>query len=165
MAASMLKCPQCGAPNPNGQTNCYNCKADLPASQNVAAIQSSPTPGSLPAKPKFGQRQSYTNVLLSIAIGLLLCFFLALHSRSYEYKVITIESQRNEYGEGTIALTEASMVDLGQHGWELVGAVDDVETSFPNFGDTEYHTGIKSNTHTKSVHLLFKRSHWLFGLI
>ena len=166
----MIKCPQCGAPNAEGRTNCYSCSGSLAPSQTVVMNP--------PASPVFGAPVFSTppqgfqvthpprvKELLAILLAIAVTALFALHTRSYEYKVLVVESQRNEYGEGALSVAERSLADLGRQGWELVGVVDDVETSFPNFGNAEYHTGIKSNTHTKSAHILFKRTRWLFGLI
>jgi len=46
---------------------------------------------------------------------------------------------------------------LGYSGWELCSVVPVTETLFPNFGSEEYHVGIKTNTRTQSLILLFKR--------
>lgn len=46
---------------------------------------------------------------------------------------------------------------LGQEGWELVSSSTIIETKFPNFGNEDYHTGIKDNTKTKEIIFVFKR--------
>lgn len=46
---------------------------------------------------------------------------------------------------------------LGNEGWELVSSSVIIETTFPNFGNEDYHTGIKSNTKTKEIIYIFKR--------
>lgn len=169
----MIKCSQCGAPNTDGRDKCYNCDSHLvndpSATVNPAASAATAVPGvpvmPLPSLAVPKAHAPLSREWIAVILGLLLLFVFAFHSRTYEYKVVVIESQRNEYGEGALKVVESSFADLGRRGWELVGVLPDVETSFPNFGDAEYHTGIKSNTHTKSAHLLFKRSRWLFGLL
>lgn len=47
--------------------------------------------------------------------------------------------------------------NLGKEGWELVGMYTTQETVFPNFGNEDYHTGIKTNTRTKEVVFILKR--------
>lgn len=47
--------------------------------------------------------------------------------------------------------------ELGKDGWELVGMYSEISTSFPNFGDKQYHTGIKTNTKTQRVTFVLKR--------
>lgn len=51
----------------------------------------------------------------------------------------------------------AQLNELGKEGWELVGMYTEVKTTYPNFGNEEYHTGIKTNTKTKSVTFVLKR--------
>ena len=46
---------------------------------------------------------------------------------------------------------------LGKEGWELVSTYPIVETVFPNFGNNNYHTGIKSNIRTTEIIYIFKR--------
>lgn len=45
----------------------------------------------------------------------------------------------------------------GKDGWELVNVYTTTETVFPNFGDAEYHTGVKENTRTQTINFVFKR--------
>lgn len=45
----------------------------------------------------------------------------------------------------------------GKDGWELVNVYTTIETAFPNFGDAEYHTGVKENTRTQTINFVFKR--------
>lgn len=47
--------------------------------------------------------------------------------------------------------------ELGKQGWELVGVYTEITTSYPNFGNEEYHTGIKTNTKTRRVNFVLKR--------
>ena len=42
-------------------------------------------------------------------------------------------------------------------GWELVCTYTTIETVYPNFGDEQYHTGIKENTRTDNIYFVFKR--------
>jgi len=102
------------------------------------------------------------------AVGVLLFVILAGTSlsgglRVYDYKVVELQAVNPEHAEGGLNIDSSALQKLGRQGWELVGTVTDVETSFPNFGNEEYHTGIKSNTHTRTAFLLFKKSRlrWL----
>lgn len=45
----------------------------------------------------------------------------------------------------------------GKDGWELVNIYSTIETVFPNFGNEEYHSGIKENTRTQTINFVFKR--------
>ena len=95
---------------------------------------------------------------------------------SWEYKVVKIEPQMtlgerannmagklvgdqfynsrmpHEFESPTYKLN-----NLGEEGWELVSVYTTIETVFPNFGDAEYHIGIKTNSRTESINFVFKR--------
>lgn len=89
----------------------------------------------------------------------------------WEYKVITYSHEygarhANQYDllENTQAFqnspilpNEKELNDLGKQGWEIVGIYTQYETSFPNFGDLRYVTGIQPNIRPKSVVLILKR--------
>ena len=46
---------------------------------------------------------------------------------------------------------------MGKEGWELVSTYTEVATVFPNFGNSEYVTGIRENVRTNVVNFVFKR--------
>lgn len=46
---------------------------------------------------------------------------------------------------------------LGKEGWELVSTYTTVETKYPNFGNQDYVTGIRENTHTGKINFVLKR--------
>lgn len=52
---------------------------------------------------------------------------------------------------------EQSLNLYGKDGWELVSTYSTIETVFPNFGDKQYHTGVKENTRTNTIYFVFKR--------
>ena len=82
----------------------------------------------------------------------------------WEYKVVKVEN--DALGNvGTLAITpstipiyEDELNALGSYGWELVTSYVEVETAFPNFGDSDYHTGIKPNVRSSKLVLIYKRS-------
>lgn len=51
----------------------------------------------------------------------------------------------------------AQLNKAGEEGWELVNVYTTTETVFPNFGNADYHTGIKDNVRTQTVNFVFKR--------
>lgn len=59
------------------------------------------------------------------------------------------------FPESTTLETTLSL--YGKDGWELVSTYTTTETVFPNFGNEDYHTGIKENTRTETVNFVFKR--------
>lgn len=52
---------------------------------------------------------------------------------------------------------DMTLSGYGKEGWELVSVYTTIETAYPNFGDAEYHTGIKENTRTQTINFVFKR--------
>ena len=46
---------------------------------------------------------------------------------------------------------------MGKEGWELVSTYTETATAFPNFGNSDYVTGIRDNTRTSVVNFVFKR--------
>jgi hypothetical protein len=57
----------------------------------------------------------------------------------------------------TIQMNSASLKELGEQGWELVGTFLEMETAYPNFGKEEYTTGLRENVRPQSATLIFKR--------
>jgi hypothetical protein len=56
------------------------------------------------------------------------------------------------YGDQTSMLNK-----MGQEGWELVNTYTEIATAFPNFGNSEYVTGLRENVRTSVINFVFKR--------
>ncbi len=54
-------------------------------------------------------------------------------------------------------LSDAFLNPFGLQGWELLGTIPEVETVHPNFGSSEYVTGLQPNVRSYRVTLIFKR--------
>ncbi len=54
-------------------------------------------------------------------------------------------------------IPESLLNSLGKEGWELVGTIPEVETVHPNFGNSDYVTGLQPNVRSSRVTLIFKR--------
>lgn len=52
---------------------------------------------------------------------------------------------------------EDSLSILGKEGWELVSVYTVISTSFPNFGNDNYVTGIREQTATRALRAILKR--------
>ncbi|MCH5175567.1 MAG: hypothetical protein J1F40_06750 [Prevotellaceae bacterium] len=52
---------------------------------------------------------------------------------------------------------EDSLSVLGKDGWELISTYTTISTSFPNFGDDKYVTGIREQTATRALTAILKR--------
>jgi hypothetical protein len=93
-----------------------------------------------------------------IAIVMISC---GTNEQIWEYKVVKVAGKDAEiladygslvYGDQTIMLNK-----MGNDGWELVSTYTEVATAFPNFGNSEYVTGIRENVRTSVVNFVFKR--------
>ncbi len=96
------------------------------------------------------------------------CFMLVMtmaacsnDSQTWVYKVVKVAGKEADflpdygslvYGDQTPMLNK-----MGADGWELVDIYTEVETKHPNFGNSEYVTGIRENTRTSVVNFVFKR--------
>lgn len=87
---------------------------------------------------------------------------------SHEYQHMALRFEAKPVGsEGSSADSSGTALDmraigkklddLGDAGWEVVSSTSLIETKFPNFGNGEYHTGLKSNTRTSEIIVFLKR--------
>ncbi len=97
---------------------------------------------------------------------LILCFMVALlascgKNSQWEYKVVKVAGKPAEtladYGSLVYGDQTAMLNKMGQEGWELVSTYTETATAFPNFGNSDYVTGIRDNTRTSVVNFVFKR--------
>ena len=81
--------------------------------------------------------------------------------KSWEYKVVRVAGKDAEvladygplvFGDQTVMLNK-----MGTEGWELVDTYTETATAHPNFGNSEYVTGIRENVRTSVVNFVFKR--------
>lgn len=76
----------------------------------------------------------------------------------WEYKIVIIENEQfSEFAASEINVSSKDLNQYGEEGWELVDVYTIIETEHPNFGNSEYVTGIRENTRTSSVNCVFKR--------
>ncbi len=93
-----------------------------------------------------------------IAISLIIGLTRGKASESWVYQVQTVDGfALTNYSPRIVSIDDKELDKLGWSGWELCAAIPVTETQFPNFGSEEYHTGIKDNTRTNSVILIFKK--------
>ena len=82
-------------------------------------------------------------------------------SQKWEYKTITYKgSEQDElakFASKKIDIANSSLNSLGEEGWELVDVFEKTETVHPNFGNTEYVTGLQPNVRTSEISFVFKR--------
>ena len=79
----------------------------------------------------------------------------------WEYKVVKVAGKPAEtladYGALVYGDQTAMLNKMGKEGWELVSTYTETATAFPNFGNSDYVTGIRDNTRTSVVNFIFKR--------
>lgn len=89
------------------------------------------------------------------------CAFLVTScSSTWEYKVITVsgvEGARADFDPKNLTVDEAALTAWGMEGWELVSAYPTTETVHPNFGNSEYVTGMQPNVRTTEIVFVFKK--------
>lgn len=79
----------------------------------------------------------------------------------WEYKIVKVagtETLEVSNFTSKIFPDQSKMLNkMGSEGWELVSTYTEEETVFPNFGNEEYVTGIRTNTRTTVLNFVFKR--------
>ena len=79
----------------------------------------------------------------------------------WEYKVVKVAGKPAEtladYGALVYGDQTAMLNKMGKEGWELVSTYTETATAFPNFGNSDYVTGIRDNTRTSVINFVFKR--------
>lgn len=81
--------------------------------------------------------------------------------QTWEYKVVKVAGKDAEimakYGPLVYGDQTAMLNKMGKDGWELVSTYTEVATAFPNFGNSEYVTGLRENVRTSVINFVFKR--------
>jgi hypothetical protein len=171
---SCLKCPHCGLTNFATADRCKRCDRPLRLAQeeplDIVQAHNSPTAKPTPESPIFiKQENMMTKSQGYILIGVLIVGFALLTwsifkpQTKYEYKITSFLTESNDRtGEGamkfaTVKLDEGQIALMGREGWELVGTFLEMETAYPNFGNSEYVTGLQPNIRPQRAILIFKR--------
>lgn len=81
----------------------------------------------------------------------------------YEYKIVPVFAdggeRRGEEAMKFAAVTpnEADLTGLGSSGWEVVASYLEIETAWPNFGNSDYVTGLQPNIRPQRLVLILRR--------
>ncbi|MDU6114996.1 MAG: DUF4177 domain-containing protein [Paeniclostridium sordellii] len=103
------------------------------------------------------------SLLFLITISLFIIAGKSVTAQKWNYKVVEYYSdQTGRTGSGalnpsTVSIPENELNELGKQGWELVSSHIENETAYPNFGNSEYVTGLQPNVRPQKVVLLFKK--------
>lgn len=100
-------------------------------------------------------------LFLSIAVTLsALAMTSCQEDAQWEYRVLTVEGEQNYNGDFfPMSFTDPSskLNALGKEGWEVVTSYTEVQTVHPNYGNSEYVTGLQPNTRTSTINFVLKR--------
>jgi hypothetical protein len=117
----------------------------------------------LPATHRRNPVNVYRLVVAScVALSLLGCAGLG-KAEKWEYKVVYVMNEGHDRtNDGAMKFTsvspsEADFDGLGAEGWELATSYLEVETAYPNFGNSGYVTGLQPNVRPQRVVFVFKR--------
>ena len=75
----------------------------------------------------------------------------------YEYKVVTVESTLSNKYEASITADSLHKILTKHSNWELVDAVTEIATEHPNFGNSQYVTGLQPDVRTQQIKLILRR--------
>ena len=75
----------------------------------------------------------------------------------YEYKVATVKSTYSSKHEAIIAEVDLHKILARYSDWELIETITEIATEHPNFGNSEYVTGLQPDVRTQQVKLIFRR--------
>lgn len=96
-------------------------------------------------------------ILLSILLGLLL----ASCTPKWEYKIVAIKGNEKvespRFDSKSFDISDESLNLFGRKGWELVDVYSKIETVHPNFGNSEYVSGLQPNVRVEEICFVFKR--------
>lgn len=99
-------------------------------------------------------------VISLLALGGLACS----RRGAWEYKVVQVAAQDggSRTGSGamryaTVTPAEDQLNELGKEGWELATSYLEMETAYPNFGNSDYVTGLQPNVRPQRLVMIFKR--------
>ena len=119
--------------------------------------------------------KSINDTILFLIFLILLFLFALLETQQiipkWEYKTINLEATNqglyttNNFNSTKIELTENMINEYGLEGWELIDTYLEMETVHPNYGDSEYVTGLQPNIRPQRLVLIFKRPYKFLTLI
>lgn len=104
------------------------------------------------------------SLLLLMTISLFIIVGKSMAAPQWSYKVVEYYSDQLDrsgseaMSPATINIPEKELNKLGKQGWELVSSHIENETAYPNFGNSEYVTGLQPNVRPQKVVLLFKKA-------
>lgn len=164
----MWTCKKCAVIiNDDAKEFCFECMT--PRETQIPKIKpmfsNNPTNEMAQSKTSFlNTAQGYILIALACVIIGLLAWNTFKSKPKYTYKVINVQAQFNkgtatdaDLNTTSVNLKDEELSLLGNDGWELVGTFLEVETTHPNYGKSEYVTGLQPNIRPQKAVLLFKK--------
>lgn len=110
--------------------------------------------------------QGYVLIALSALILVILVVNITKSAPKYQYKVVSVQAQfkkgaglvNSDLGPTQIGVQDEELSLLGKDGWELVDTMVEVETTHPNFGNSEYVTGLQPNIRPQRAVMIFRKA-------
>ena len=82
---------------------------------------------------------------------------LSIYSCSTNWEQKGLEKEASKFDSKELNVSTDSLNQFGKEGWELVNVYATTETTHPNFGNSEYVTGIQPNVRSSELNFVFKR--------
>jgi|SRR4029079_9066117 len=108
--------------------------------------------------------QGYILIALGVLITALLAWNAFKPLPKYQYKVVSVQAQfakgaidNTERSSTAVILKDEELSLLGKDGWELVDTILEMETTHPNYGNSEYVTGLQPNVRPQNAVLVFRK--------
>jgi hypothetical protein len=112
------------------------------------------------------QTQGYIVIgLLALGvIGIAWMVIKSVRQPKYAYKAVSVQAQFTKTGAKdsdlnttSVGIKDEDLAILGNEGWELVGTFLEMETTHPNYGNSEYVTGLQPNIRPQKAVMIFKK--------
>jgi len=111
------------------------------------------------------QRQErIRTIAFAVLAGVVLLGGYSMVCPKWEYRTLKLMPEKihdrvdsGAFAYSTIQMDSPQLAELGLNGWEVVASTLEMETAYPNFGKSEYVTGLQPNVRPQALVLVLKR--------